>query len=417
MNFSVPKGFLCASLAMMVMLAGCNSSESDSEDQSDYQDDPPAQENGDGGSDAPSSSASPAENITVLAATEWPSLIDESPLRETKAPGLPDGYVFSGLGVPSIGDSGHVVFLAQVQRGNESLSGIWGGMPGSLELLAKEGDPVQAPGAELELAGSFSASSLRPTVTNSGDFLFRGYVRDTEPDEKMFAVVVSIDGQMRLVAKPGDQAEGFPTGTEVLTIYKQPLVVNESVVYSALVGFDGEDPVAEAIWRWSPDGNELLAVSEFPDSSVPGAGELYDLPQERVLLEGAECRLLGPLSFYFQMTETGSAVFWASLANMEDQDSCGGSGVAIVEASTNERLALVHERTVMPGFGQSELLFGPSQFVIADNGLLVFGGTGVFSNLETYSGLWRLQYPESYFQMTMTEEWTNCYQWLQINPI
>lgn len=96
------------------------------------------------------------------------------------APGTPAGTVFGGLSPPSFNDAGKVAFYASLSGSNAELNsnnneGIWTNRSGGLSLVMREGD--QAPTLPAGAVFSFNLVSARPQHNNLGQIKFPGFLR------------------------------------------------------------------------------------------------------------------------------------------------------------------------------------------------------------------------------------------------
>jgi hypothetical protein len=123
------------------------------------------------------------------------------------APGT-DG-VFSSLHgtLQFLNDNGRIAFLSGIAGGSTSAaddSGLWAGLPGSLELVAREGEP--APGLPGELIGPFNGSFMM--FNEQGQVYFATNPTGGTTATAYYGWTPSIG--LTLVAKTGDSVEVSP---------------------------------------------------------------------------------------------------------------------------------------------------------------------------------------------------------------
>jgi hypothetical protein len=93
-----------------------------------------------------------------------------------QAPGLPAGVTFSGLGQPTLNSVGQIVFRGVLTgmgvTANDN-TGLWGGTPGALSLVAREGGAVPGhPGITFNEFVYYNAGGLPPNLTPDGSLIF-----------------------------------------------------------------------------------------------------------------------------------------------------------------------------------------------------------------------------------------------------
>ena len=127
------------------------------------------------------------------------------------APGTPSGVNFSGLGSPTLNDSGQTAFFAFADR-----QGIWSEGFGSLGLVARGGDPAAGTAGVINPInyGEFGSLSLNNAghsafsarlISISGPLSIPGNDKGSWSDRT---------GSTALVIRAGDQAPGAPLGVK-----------------------------------------------------------------------------------------------------------------------------------------------------------------------------------------------------------
>ena len=132
------------------------------------------------------------------------------------APGTPDGVRFGVFnGIHLFSDSGHVAFASPLIGPGvtgDNLRGIWVGPPGSVRLLAREGEQAAGIPAGVYYGTGSLHSSLR-SLNAQGRVGFIGSVRgpgvDSPNDQGIWG---GTPGDVTLVAREGDQPPGLPAG-------------------------------------------------------------------------------------------------------------------------------------------------------------------------------------------------------------
>ena len=171
-------------------------------------------------------------------------------LTGQEAPGT-NGALFSagGFQLPVIDESDRVAFVAGLDSTAPSgtRAGIWSEGPGSLTLIAREGDTAP------QTSNQFTPFFSDLIINDLGQVAFRGVLRGEGVSAGNDRGVWSEGkGDLALVAREGDSAPG--TG-EIFTLLTNPLVFNNlghTAFRANLSGSTGTDSV------WS-ESNDLLA--------------------------------------------------------------------------------------------------------------------------------------------------------------
>ncbi|MEZ6191967.1 MAG: hypothetical protein R3C45_11875 [Phycisphaerales bacterium] len=127
-----------------------------------------------------------------------------------RAPGTPDGVVFSNITGHNLNDAGDTAFRGQVTGGGASSSsdlGIWSETSGGLALVAREGDP--APGAG---PGAEFSNMVNPLFNDVGLVAFRGDLRGSAVGTNDTGIWLGTPGALSLLARRETQVSGMAPG-------------------------------------------------------------------------------------------------------------------------------------------------------------------------------------------------------------
>ncbi len=127
------------------------------------------------------------------------------------APGVAPDVVFSAIASPALNDLGQVAFNGNVAGPGVDSSnnqGIWGGAPGDLDLVVREGDP--APGTP---SGVVFRSGGQPVLNGAGEVAFRLFLTGPDVDFTNDVGIWSAGSNgVELVVREGDPAPGTDPG-------------------------------------------------------------------------------------------------------------------------------------------------------------------------------------------------------------
>jgi hypothetical protein len=164
-------------------------------------------------------------------------------LNGQQAADLPSGVTHNSFDPPSLNNADEVAFSSQIKGTDVTPAngyGIWGGGRGSLDLVARKGDPAPLTGGEVFFdlvfddfntqqilgplgATAFSSKLIGTGVNTTNDSgLWLGYPGATYP---------------HLVAREGDHAVGTPSGVKYGEFFATPSVYNARPVFVDTVGF------------------------------------------------------------------------------------------------------------------------------------------------------------------------------------
>jgi hypothetical protein len=126
-------------------------------------------------------------------------------LSNTQAPGAGAGTLYSSVGVPVLNNSGEAAFLAALSSGQR---GVWSEGLGSLELVAREGDPAPGAGAGVTFRNMF----VPPLLSDSGRTALYSSLNDPSTFETQDGIWTHDAGGVNLIARSNMQAPGTPAG-------------------------------------------------------------------------------------------------------------------------------------------------------------------------------------------------------------
>ncbi|MBI5764808.1 MAG: hypothetical protein HZA51_14930 [Planctomycetes bacterium] len=189
------------------------------------------------------------------------------------APGT-GGRIYSFFYPPSIGSSGRVVFPGWLTGATSNDEGLWSGLPGSIQLVAREGSA--APGT----TGVFGQNSwTAPSCVNSnGTVAFTASLTGPGIDgTNNTGIWVGQPGALALVARAGNAAPGTPAGVVFSGGMQNWLMLNDlgHIVFRANLVGPGITTANDAgIWAGAPGALQLVARE---GDVAPGTGGVFDL--------------------------------------------------------------------------------------------------------------------------------------------
>jgi VCBS repeat-containing protein len=219
-----------------------------------------------------------------------------------------------GLGLNDVGD---MVFRSQLIGQDPSwlspIAGIWKTSGGTVELVAKEGDPAPGLTSGVTFGYQFSGSFGNPVINNSGDIAFRSYLYGTGVNfTNDDSVWYQNDGMLHLLAREGDVAPGIGAGVELGGLSDPTLNGNGDMLFrSSVRGFGVDDLNDYALWMVN-GGILTLLVREGDPAPGTGPGNFF----------GKES---GNPFGQFLLNNNGMAGFTASLdgAGVDDDNNFG----------------------------------------------------------------------------------------------
>lgn len=191
-------------------------------------------------------------------------------LSGQSAPGAP-GRFFSFFYPPAIGGSGRVAFAGWLTGVTSNDEGLWSGLPGAIQLVAREGSA--APGT----AAVFSSGWLFPRVNSSGLVAFSAALGAGANSSNNTGIWVGLPGALSLAARAGNAAPGTPAGVVFSGGMQNWLMLNDAgqIVFRANLTGPGVDSSNDAgIWAGAPGALQLVARE---GDVAPGTGGVFDL--------------------------------------------------------------------------------------------------------------------------------------------
>jgi hypothetical protein len=178
---------------------------------------------------------------------------------------------FTSMGVySSLNASGEIVFRARLQ-GPGLAQGIWTGLPGSLQLVARDGQ--QAPDLQ---AGVTFDSLFDPRINNNGDVVFQSYLTGTNvTDSNSSSIWTWTSGTLQPAVRAGNPAPGTPSGVSFLE-FEDPLInaTGKISFRGTIAGTGITNNNNEGLWAGSP--SNLTLIAREGDAAVgTSAGVVY----------------------------------------------------------------------------------------------------------------------------------------------
>ncbi len=174
-----------------------------------------------------------------------------------------DGATYSeAIGSPVSNQNNAVAFIA---LDSTDTLGIWSGVPGSLELAARQG--TAAPGSE-----STFSDLLQPIINQDGEIAFLGVLDGIAPP---FGIWAGVPGDISLVALTGDTAPG----TSATFSDFQHLVLNDLGTIAFLATIEGSGVTAannQGLWAQSAGGPLTLLMRTGQGLTINGNSFILD---------------------------------------------------------------------------------------------------------------------------------------------
>jgi len=198
------------------------------------------------------------------------------------APGAPSGESFPGLSLSYFSDTGDVWFLSNLAP-EDSTTGysIWRGSAGGIEPVAIHGTPAYGLPDDIMFNTRSSRSLLVSRLGTVG--LRTGLSGPDVDKYNDGGLWVDRPGSMELIAREGDQATGMPAGVVYRHFGITAVSVNASgqIAFNAHV-FDGADPAWSAIWTGTPGATRIIAEEGTQAPGMPD-GVTYGHPHRAQL--------------------------------------------------------------------------------------------------------------------------------------
>lgn len=188
--------------------------------------------------------------------------------EDASAPGALGDTRFAQFQFPSLNNLGQVEFFAHLRGSGVNAGngyGTWAGLPGSIQLAYRNGDPL--PGVNPAFNVSTGAF---PVYSNTGQVAFTGIYDDPNLPGSQFGIWAGAPGVISAVAVPGQQAPGFAAGVEFRNALLPAINPSGQIAYAARVEGPGVTINNDAgIWLRS-GGSSGVAVRE--GTAAPGTG-------------------------------------------------------------------------------------------------------------------------------------------------
>lgn len=292
-----------------------------------------------------------------------PLALNPVALFQQPAPGFPNGATFSqAFGSPQgINSSNTVVFTIQLQgggvTGNDDWT-FWAYSPsGSLQLLVREGDQVPGLPAGVVISDG-NASQRTPVISDSGHVAFTAPIRGpgvtSDNNQAVFLKYPGSGGRLRMIARTGTQAPGYPTGSTIITLSSPALnAVGQIAFFAQVFGVVSGSPV----YATDTAGRLTLIAEQFRAHTVrPGLTIRVGPPGVFFQTGGSDARQRN-------FNDAGEYAFTSSWVTTNGQQSGNGIFVARTPCAADWNL---------DGFVNSQDFF---DFLGA-----FFAGTGDFNN-------------------------------------
>ena len=243
------------------------------------------------------------------------------------APGTGAGVNFMTLSNITFNASSQSAFFAYLTGAgvaNDNDSGIWAGAPGTVALVAREGNPAPgtAPGVNFS---HFAIATTTPTLNQGGQSAFEARLTGsgitTANDSGVWA---GAPGSLAKVFREGDVAPGAGTGTRFGDASLLPLAFNDRgdvVFFSVLTGPSVTIENDNSLWFSDVTGNVSLIVRDGNSLEV-APGDTRVISDLAAFLggsgdeDGFPCGFndVGQLAFYAAFTDGSKGIFIATPA-------------------------------------------------------------------------------------------------------
>jgi len=187
------------------------------------------------------------------------------------APGAPGRFFSTGLRSPSVNSAGRVVFGAWMSGLTSNDEGIWTGLPGGLQLAAREGAAAPGAGAGVLFAGSFGF----PVINASGQLAFKANLSGAGVNATNgTGVWTGAAGGLVMAARAGNQAPGLPAGVNFGISFTEPFLNDAGQISfrAKLVGTGIDASNDWGIFAGAPGALQFVARESDP---APGTGGAF----------------------------------------------------------------------------------------------------------------------------------------------
>ena len=215
-------------------------------------------------------------------------------------PGISGDVTYDEPNPPLINSSGTVAYTAAVFGGGVNLdndSGFWAGPPTAPALIVREGSP--APGAGVGVTyGDTTLLPLRSSINASGRIAFITELRGTNlTDQNDTAIYVGQPGAFTLRVREGNVAAGSPSTTRYSDFFTVALNATGDMVFSAALLGENGVALGEGIWM-NPNNTATIRLVAKTGDKAPGtpAGVNYDLVTSPVMNNSGVIAFSGSVS-------------------------------------------------------------------------------------------------------------------------
>ncbi len=188
------------------------------------------------------------------------------------APGAGSDARFSDIGSAVVNRNGVVAFRAQIAGAGVDSSndtGIWWGVPGNLQLIAREGDP--APGMPFGVSFGGFGNVNSPDINDVGEVAFIGYLVGAGIDvNNGVGIWTGQPGTIAPIARAGDPAPGTLPGVVFGFSFNTPPTINargDVVLFANVSGSGVSFGNDYGIWCFRSGSLGLIARE---GNAVPG---------------------------------------------------------------------------------------------------------------------------------------------------
>ena len=265
------------------------------------------------------------------------------------APGTEPGvvfYAFRDLNAvpPIISKDGSTAFSATLSGpgvGSSNRDGIWRGRPGSVQLVARTGDPAPDTEAGTLYAG-LETSAGEWTASDGGVAFLASLTGPAIGPLNGSGLWAGLPGEVALLARAGSQAPGLPAGSKIRLINADPVINNlGEVLFRADTGGSSS---ADAIYFGTPGAVEPVALIGEPTPEVGAGVSIYSIGQsDEYGINDSGLASFGVTLHGGSLTGSPSASIWRGDSSNRDlmarsTDPAPGTGAANFDGFANSAI-------------------------------------------------------------------------------
>jgi len=233
---------------------------------------------------------------------------------EENAPGISGNVLFSYFNHPNINDAGQVAFVGQLQGSDVEMTsdhGVWKGTPGSLLLVAREGDT--APGSSGDTFGErfYGAIGYDVAFNNAGRVAFSNNLNGSAAANSVWQENVS---GLTMLAKAGEAVPGFEDATYGDSLYGILLNNNGDLVFFPHIWGTFDWAISNVYLVQTAVNGSVTTRYTGEKTAAPGVG---DGVFQQFAIGGQ----------YFDINASGQLVFFAWLEYGGTVDRTNESGI------------------------------------------------------------------------------------------